>query len=47
MFQLFTRLSAYYRLRHIVNNVAIHIYAHEYRVASKLNLRPSNSQLMS
>jgi hypothetical protein len=30
MFQLFTHLSADYRLRHLVNNVAIHIYAHDY-----------------
>jgi len=30
MFRLFTHLSADYRLRHIVNNVAIHIYTHDY-----------------
>jgi hypothetical protein len=30
MFRLFTHLSADYRLRHIVNNVAMHIYAHDY-----------------
>jgi hypothetical protein len=77
MFPLFTHLSADYRLRHLVNKVAIHIYTHDYirmemtvlylkisrqqlsikwsqisvywlrlRVASKLNLRPSNLQLM-
>jgi hypothetical protein len=77
MFPLFTHLSADYRLRHVVNNVAIYIYAHDcirmeitvlylkmsryqlsiswsqisvywlrFRVASKLNLRLSNLQLM-
>jgi hypothetical protein len=30
MFRLFTHLSADYCLRHIVNNVAIHIYTHYY-----------------
>jgi hypothetical protein len=30
MFLLFTHLSADYRLRHLVNNVAIHIYTHDY-----------------
>ena len=30
MFRLFTHLSADYRLRHLVNNVAIHIYTHDY-----------------
>ena len=30
MFPLFTHLSADYRLRHLVNNVAIHIYTHDY-----------------
>jgi hypothetical protein len=30
MFPLFTHLSADYRLRHLVNNVAIHIYTHAY-----------------
>jgi hypothetical protein len=30
MFRLFTHLSAEYCSRHIVNNVAIHIYAHDY-----------------
>ena len=30
MFPLFTYQSADYRLRRLVNNVAIHIYAHDY-----------------
>ena len=30
MFRLFTHLSADYHLRHLVNNVAIHIYSHDY-----------------
>ena len=30
MFPLFTHLSADYRLHRLVNNVAIHIYAHDY-----------------
>ena len=30
MFPLFTHLSADYRLRHLVNNVAVHIYTHDY-----------------
>ena len=30
MFPLFTHLTAAYRLRHLVNNVAIHIYTHDY-----------------
>ena len=30
MFPLFTHLSADYRLRHLVNNVTIHIYTHDY-----------------
>ena len=30
MFRLFTHLSADYRLHHLVNSVAIHIYAHNY-----------------
>jgi hypothetical protein len=30
IFPLFTQLSADYRLRHLVNNVAIHIYTHDY-----------------
>ena len=30
MFPLFTHLSAVYRLRHLVNNVAMHIYAYDY-----------------
>jgi hypothetical protein len=30
MFPLFTHLTVAYRLRHIVNNVAIHIYTHNY-----------------
>jgi len=30
MFPLFTHLSADNRLRHLVNNVAIHIYTHDY-----------------
>jgi len=30
MFPLFTHLSADYRLRHFVNNVAMHIYVHVY-----------------
>ena len=28
IFPLFTHLSADYRLRHLVNNVALHIYIH-------------------
>ena len=55
------RILADYRLRHLVNNVAIHIYTYDYirmeitvlyltiwryRIASNLNLRPSNLQLM-
>jgi len=30
IFPLFTHLSADYRLRHLVNNVAIHVYAYDY-----------------
>jgi hypothetical protein len=30
MFPLFTHLSADYHLCHLVNNVAIHIYTHDY-----------------
>jgi hypothetical protein len=30
MFPLLTHLSADYRLRRLVNNVAIHIYTHDY-----------------
>ena len=30
IFPLFKQLSADYRLRHLVNNVAIHIYTHDY-----------------
>jgi hypothetical protein len=30
MFRLFNHLSAEYSLRHLVNNVAIHIYSHDY-----------------
>jgi hypothetical protein len=30
MFPLFTHLSDDYRLRHLINNVAIHIYTHDY-----------------
>ena len=30
MFRLFTHLSADYSLRHLVNIVVIHIYAHDY-----------------
>jgi len=55
--RLFKRILADYRLRHLVNNVTMHIYAHDYIrmeitvlylkiVVSKLNLRPSNLQLM-
>jgi hypothetical protein len=77
IFPLFTHLLADYRLRHLVNNVVIYIYAHDYirmeitvlylktsrhqlsiswsqisvywlrsRIANKLNLGPSNLQLM-
>jgi hypothetical protein len=48
------RIFVDYHLRHLVNNVAMHIDTHDYirmeitvfRVASKINLRPSNLQLM-
>jgi hypothetical protein len=30
MLRLFTHLSADYSLRHLVNNVVIHIYTHDY-----------------
>jgi hypothetical protein len=30
MFPLYTHLSVDYRLRHLVNNVAMHIYTHDY-----------------
>ena len=30
MFPLSTHLSDDYRLRHLINNVAIHIYTHDY-----------------
>ena len=28
--RLFTHLAADYRFRHLVNNMAIHVYAHDY-----------------
>ena len=47
IFPLFTHLSADYLLRHQVNNVAIHIYTHDYirKETTVLYLKISRQQL--
>jgi hypothetical protein len=38
IFPLFTQLSADYRLRHLVNNVAMHIYTNNYIISEMIHI---------